>query len=308
MTTISVIVPTLNRNKEILHFIRTLKNQTMSVDELIVVDAGEGSDLKEQLIKALEGSNINLQYATSEAGTSLQRNVAIDICKGDILFFFDDDILLEPDYVEQTMKCFELQHSPRVGGVLGTFTSSYKTSKAKEIYSKIFRITHSIEGNKAKLMATGAVQWLIRPNDIVRVPVCSGGRVAYRRECFDDERWATFLPGYTMSEDVEISFRLSKKWTLLQNPDALLYHDKSDGGRNSQGDRFARLIYSRFYFFHNHRKKTPQNLFAFAWWNLGILGLVGAHQVRTQTSDPIDLLKGIQKGYRLCWNDIVEYK
>ena len=304
MTIISVIVPTLNRNKEIFFFVNTLKRQTMPVHELIVVDAGEPSDLQSQLQLSLQDTDINLQYATSEAGTSLQRNIAIDICKGDILFFFDDDILLEPDYIEQTMKCFKLEYSPPVGGVLGTFTSSYKTSKAKKLYSKIFRITHSIEGNQAKLMATGAVQWLIRPDDIVRVPVCSGGRVAYRKECFDHERWATFLPGYTMSEDVEISFRLSQKWTLLQNPEALLYHDKSDIGRNSQGDRFARLIYSRFYFFHNHRAKTPQNIFAFSWWNIGILGLVGAHQIRSKKSDPIDLLKGIRKGYQLCWNDI----
>jgi glycosyltransferase involved in cell wall biosynthesis len=306
MTIISVIVPTLNRNKEILYFVDTLMKQTQPVHELVVVDAGETSNLQTQLTNALEGSSIELTYATSEAGTSLQRNVAIDICKGDILFFFDDDILLEPDYVEQSMKCFDLEFSPKVGGVLGTFTSSYKTSKAKKFYSKLFRLTHSIEGNEAKLMATGAVQWLIKPEEIVRVPVCSGGRVAYRKECFDDERWSTFLPGYTMSEDVEISFRLSKKWTLLQNPEALLYHDKSDDGRNSQGDRFARLIYSRFYFFHNHRSKTPTNLFAFAWWNLGILGLVGAHQVRSKESDPIDLLKGIKKGYQLCWSDIVE--
>ncbi len=304
MSIISVIIPTLNRNKEILEFVKTLRNQTQQAHELVVVDAGTKSGLELSLQNALKGSEIDLKYATSEAGTSLQRNVAIDICSGDILFFFDDDILLEPEYIAETMKCFEIKHTPIVGGVLGTFTSSYKTSKAKEFYSKIFRLTHSIDGNAAKLMATGAVQWLIKPSEIVRVPVCSGGRVAYRRECFDEERWATFLPGYTMSEDVEISFRLSKKWTLLQNPDALLYHDKSDSGRNSQGDRFARLIYSRFYFFHNHRLKTPKNLMAFAWWNIGILGLVGAHQIRSSNSDIVDLLKGIKTGYGLCWNDI----
>ena len=246
MLKISVIVPTLHRNKEILDFVDTLLKQTHQVDELVVVDAGPQSNLKEVLTKKLHGSGIVLQYGTSEAGTSLQRNVAIDMSFGDILFFFDDDILLEPTYVEETLKCFDLEYSPPVGGVLGTFTSSYTTSKSKEIYSKLFRLTHSIEGNEAKLMATGAVQWLIKPDHVVPVPVCSGGRVAYRRECFDTERWATFLPGYTMSEDVEISFRLSKTWTLLQTPNALLYHDKSDSGRNSQGDRFARLIYSRF--------------------------------------------------------------
>ena len=50
MTFISVIVPTLNRNKEILFFVNTLKRQTIPVQELIVVDAGEPSDLQSQLV------------------------------------------------------------------------------------------------------------------------------------------------------------------------------------------------------------------------------------------------------------------
>ena len=87
MTIISVIVPTLNRNKEILFFVNTLKQQTMPVHELIVVDAGKSGNLQSQLQQALQDTEIDLQYATSEPGTSLQRNVAIDICKGDILFF-----------------------------------------------------------------------------------------------------------------------------------------------------------------------------------------------------------------------------
>ena len=53
-----------------------------------------------------------------------------DICKGDILFFFDDDILLEPDYIEQTMKCFNGIFSSS-WRVLGTFTSPIRHRKRR---------------------------------------------------------------------------------------------------------------------------------------------------------------------------------
>ena len=61
----------------------------------------------------------------------------------------------------------------------------------------------------------------------VRVPVYSGGRVAYR-ECFDDERWGNILLD-SVSEDVGMSFRLSKM-NLCKIYDAL-YINKSNSGR-----------------------------------------------------------------------------
>ena len=76
---ISVIVPTLNRLDDLLVFIESLCKQTIKPQELVVVDAGTIDDLQSQLQDALNGSGIDLQYARSEAGTSLQRNVAIKV-------------------------------------------------------------------------------------------------------------------------------------------------------------------------------------------------------------------------------------
>jgi len=175
MPSISVIVPTLNRSDEIRDFIATLKSQTKLPDELIVVDAGEPSELEQELQALLHESNIDLVYARSIAGTSLQRNVAIAKAKGDILFFFDDDILLEPDYIEKTIPCFDIACDRPVGGVLGTFTSPYRNSWQKNLYLRLFRISHTTDGNSAKIMSSGAIRWLIKPDKPVPVPVCSGG-------------------------------------------------------------------------------------------------------------------------------------
>ena len=251
---VSVVVPTLNRFEDISIFVRSLCAQTHVPDELIVVDAGKESNLEQKLQHWLQDTSISLVYCRSRAGTSLQRNVAIDHAKGDILFFFDDDVILEPDYIEKTLPCFSLPMNPPVGGVLGTFTSPYRQKRYKKLFFQLFRMTHSVEGDKAYFMSSSDTQWLIKPSKVVPVPVCSGGRVAFRKECFHTERWDDFLPGYTMSEDVEISYRIAKAWTLVQTPHALLFHERSTHSRNGLSDRISRRIFSRYYIFQKNIK------------------------------------------------------
>ena len=303
---ISVIVPTLNRLDDLLVFVNSLKKQTVKPQELVIVDAGTIEHLQETLQQTLTGSGIALQYAKSEAGTSLQRNVAMEMAKGDIFFFFDDDIILEPDYIEQTLPCFDLQHDPPVGAVLGTFNSPYTMGKWKQKYAQLFRMTHTADTDSPKVMSSGAVCWSIEPSKVIQIPVCSGGRVAFRRECFEDHKWDTFLPGYTMSEDVEISYRIAKKWTFVQNPKAKLYHKKSPVSRDKYGERVARLIYSRYYFFQKNLPKTPRHVAGFAWWNVGVLLLYSNVAVFKTKRQPIDTLKGLKKGYSLCFKHIMK--
>jgi len=300
MPSISVIVPTLNRSDEIRDFVDTLKAQTHTPDELVVVDAGAPSQLEEELRLQLQDSSIALVYARSIAGTSLQRNVAISQAKGDIFFFFDDDILLEPDYIEKTLPCFDIACSPPVGGVLGTFTSPYQNSWQKNLFFRLFRISYTTAGDHAKIMSSGAIRWLIKPSQPVQVPVCSGGRVAFRKECFMNELWDDFLPGYTMGEDVEISRRIGKKWSFIQTPDALLFHEKSPNSRNARADRIARRIFSHYYIVQKNHPRTIRNMLGFAWWNIGIVFLYTSTGIKDDHED----IKGIKRGYSLCWKHL----
>ncbi|MBM73861.1 MAG: hypothetical protein CMK59_00560 [Proteobacteria bacterium] len=304
---ISVIVPTLNRHEELLTLAQSLQEQTLLPDELVVVDAGTPSDLEQKLTEALKSSSISLSYTTSEAGTSLQRNVAMELAQGEFFFFFDDDVVPEPNYIEASMKCFDMKYNPPVGGVLGTFSSPYKMSTIRSTYAQIFRLTHTTPGDSAKLMSSGAVRWLIEPSEVVRVPVCSGGRVVFRRECFEHELWDDFLPGYTMSEDVEISYRIAKKWTLVQTPDAKIFHDKSENSRDRHAERLARLLFSRFYFFNKNLDKTPKHIGAFVWWNIGTIGLSLSSTIFGQQKAS-EIAKGMLKGYKLCLNELQKSK
>ncbi|MFT4979980.1 MAG: glycosyltransferase involved in cell wall biosynthesis, partial [Myxococcota bacterium] len=210
---IAVIIPTIGRPDDLRTMLGTLVRQTVMPDEFVLVNAGP-MDLQDLVAECLAGTDIVFKYATCKPGTSLQRNVALDMVEGDFYFLFDDDVRLEEDYIERSMECFELNFDPPVGVVLGTFNGPPRTGGWRRTYRQVFGMTHSIPGDVAKLQASGAVQWLIDPPAVVPVPVASGGRVVYRAECFRDERFDEFLPGYTVSEDVELSYRISKKWTI----------------------------------------------------------------------------------------------
>lgn len=300
---ISVIIPTIGRPDDLRKMFATLVTQTVMPHEFVLVNAGP-MDLKALCEECLAGSDIELKYATSSPGTSLQRNIALDIARGDFYFLFDDDILLEPDYIERTMECFSLDYDPPVGGVLATFNNDSRKAGWRRQYFKLFRMTHSVEGSAAKLQSSGAVRWLIDPPEVVPIPVCSGGRVAYRAECFKEERFDEFLPGYTMSEDVEVSFRIAKKWTLVQTPHARMFHTHSPVNRNSYGERVSRLIYSRYYFFKKHSPKKIRHIAAFSWSNIGIVALYSAVALTRAEPGPGPVLKGIASGYDRCIKDL----
>ena len=104
-----------------------------------------------------------------------------------------------------------------------------------------------------------------------------------------------------MSEDVELSYRVSKRWTIVQTPYARMVHTHSPTGRVNYGDRVARLIYSRYYFFKKHLPKDPRHVTAFAWSNVGIVALYGAAALTK--SAPAPVLRGIARGYKNCLKD-----
>jgi glucosyl-dolichyl phosphate glucuronosyltransferase len=301
---ISVITPTLNRHDDLQQYVRTLVTQTLLPDELVIVDAGNLDTVEPMLIEELKDSKIELVLLKSEPGTSHQRNVGIDVASGDFYFFFDDDIILEPDYIEQSMKCFDSGPNPKIGGVMGTYNSPPRTQGYRTKYFQFFNMTHATDERPPVIMPSGASRWAIKPTEVIPIPVCCSCRVVFRAECFEGERWDCFLPGYTTSEDVEVSFRIAKNWQLVQTPDAVLFHKESPVSRNKYGERIARIIYSRYYFFRKHMPKDPAHVAAFSWYMFGTTALYSASAFRKYDENTVQTLRGIAKGYRLCISDI----
>jgi GT2 family glycosyltransferase len=300
---ITVSVPTLNRPGDMAAFMPTLAAQTRLPDEFIVVDAGDNSDLEQVMQTMLGHTGIDLVYKRSERGLCTQRNVSLDCHTGDIIFFFDDDVELEPDYIEQILTCFEMDFNPPVGCVQGTLIDPpAEIDGWKARVYRGFGLTHWTTEEDTELYVSGGARFCTAPTKVIEVPVAQGCRMAFRAEVFDKERFVQFLPGYNQNEDIDMTFRVSRDWTILQTPHAKLLHKESPVARINYPAQLGQLIYAQWYFFTRHREKRPSQVARYAWSSGGLLALALGRAVKQRRPE---VLHGIKDGYSRCWRDIV---
>ena len=146
--TTSVIICTRNRLQDVLTFLPTLIKQTEPATELIFVDSSteplEAVPAFQELFNSQNFSQTHLVYLHTEPGLTFQRNRGIEQATGDIIFFFDDDVTLEKNYLETMRQTYE-QHADFAGG-MGTVTNL----KAYSFNAyRIFRLLFLLDRNHA---------------------------------------------------------------------------------------------------------------------------------------------------------------
>ena len=110
---ISVVIPTLNRYEYLKDVFRDLENQTYKNFEVIVVD--QTDNFKEEFYK---GWKLDLKYWYQEEKALWKaRNEAIKSAKGEYILLYDDDSLVENDWIEQHLKTLDFFNADLSSGV-----------------------------------------------------------------------------------------------------------------------------------------------------------------------------------------------
>jgi glycosyltransferase involved in cell wall biosynthesis len=99
MVKISVIIPTFNRNQKVQTTIQTLIRQNFPADqyEIIVVDDGSPQPVS---LPEHSGHNVRLIRFDKNQERSKARSTGVEAARGDILVFVDDDLIVQPDFLE----------------------------------------------------------------------------------------------------------------------------------------------------------------------------------------------------------------
>ncbi|WP_300565207.1 glycosyltransferase family A protein [Flavobacterium sp.] len=110
---ISVVIPTLNRYEYLKDVLRDLENQTYKNFEVIIVDQTDA--FREDFYK---GWKFDLKYWFQEEKALWRaRNEAIQSAKGDYILLYDDDSLVEPNWIEEHLKCLDYFQADLSSGV-----------------------------------------------------------------------------------------------------------------------------------------------------------------------------------------------
>jgi glycosyltransferase involved in cell wall biosynthesis len=101
---ISVLIPTFERERELRLCLEGFRNQTLGAEEfeVIVVDDGSSCDL-EPVVLANPG--LRLQFQRSQhGGPSVARNIALEMAQAPLLLLYDDDLQPLPGLLEYCLE------------------------------------------------------------------------------------------------------------------------------------------------------------------------------------------------------------
>jgi len=109
MIKISLIIPTLGRDIELLPLLNSLVNQTFKEFELIIVDQN-GDNRVNNVLKKFEGQLDYKHIKTEIRGAARARNIGITIATGKLITFPDDDCWYPYDLLKNVNRLFD-EHS-----------------------------------------------------------------------------------------------------------------------------------------------------------------------------------------------------
>jgi GT2 family glycosyltransferase len=246
---ISAIIPTVGRPDLLLSCLESLANQTIPIAEVLVVHCGTDLATKEiaQADRWKQAAMDVRYYFHHERNCARQRNFAIGQATYDNLLLIDDDVLVDPGWAEELFK--PIWSDERVGATMGNVTNQQMPSPTP--FFRIYRILlHGRNrGLKAGLLVGAALPngFPTSAQDLIPCEWIGGGVSALRREAFESiGGFAPFFTGSSPGEDLDLGYRLSRKWKVYYVPSATCTHHQSSIGREHPGHQQYLWMRSHF--------------------------------------------------------------
>ena len=229
--------------------LESLARQTLPVAEVIVIHCGE--DAETELItrdERWQEAGMHVRYFFyPERNCAGQRNFAIERATYDNLLLVDDDVVVEARWAEELFK--PIWENPKVGATMGNLLNQPMPSPTP--FWRIYRILlHGRSRGLKPGLLVGAALPNGFPTDATELIPCewvAGGASALRREAFHSiGGFASFFKGSSPGEDLDLGYRLSRKWKVYYVPSATCIHHQSPSERETTNRHQYLSMRSRF--------------------------------------------------------------
>ena len=229
----------------------SLRAQATMPAEVIVVDQSEPRyelDPFPQLVHFHE---------PALSGLTAARNYGIDHAQGEVVLFFDDDVVLRSDCVAAIADTFARR--PDVVGAQCTIHNP-EDDQPLSLYDVSTRIfEHGFFDQRPRRRGVDQVPRLI-----------DGLASAYRRTLFTRERFDEALPGYGLAEDWDFTKRAARHGALVIVPGARVDHEHSPTNRHDPRAYMRMRRNNILYLYDKHGAgRDPRNRLYRRWWLLG---------------------------------------
>ncbi|MCD4694408.1 glycosyltransferase [bacterium] len=271
----TVVVPTYNRPKDLSSFLNSVLGQNLLPSEVLIIDDG---DLDNEYINKykiiFKEKNVFLNYYKKDhekerRGLSESKNKALEIASYDIVFFFDDDIIIDDsDYFIKIMDIWKENKDDKLIGVGGLIKRSRKKTKFEKVYNKIFLLDSG--GFSWNVTKTGFQVWDEYIKEKQKGFYSHGGVSSYRKDLAEEFLFPTFSGGRTGLEDVDFCMRAkARSYFFIIEPGAKVIHNHVKTSRENDFLIGEKESQNRKIIFRSNCKDSFVNRFIFLWNSLG---------------------------------------
>ena len=240
---VSIIIPSLNRPKNLINTLKCVLRQNYKNYETIVID--QSDKIESELRKFIKKNNIRF-FHILEKNVANARNEGLKRAKGEIVLFLDDDVIFGPDLI---VKHLQNYNDPKIGGIMGNLTNLQRGR---------FQIRK--EPSQHVIRRIGYIRWFdSRPignwsgGFKTEIQYMAGSNVSYRKKALEEVNGfdASFGKGFAFMEDCELAIRIRKiGYKLIFEPKAKMEHLQV----NSGGTRQKNLLDFRYWYCYNYSK------------------------------------------------------
>jgi len=246
---ISAIIATVGRPELLRLCLESLTKQTTPVSEVVVVHCGDDAATQELLNDPRwRNAGLDVRYFHHpERNCARQRNVAIQHAKYDDLLLVDDDVELDPTWVEELFN--PIRRDAQVGATMGRVTN--QPMPVPTLFWRVYRILlhGQVKGFEPGRLVGAALPngFPIDAEEPIRCEWIGGGVSALRREAFESAGgFASFFSGSSPGEDLDLGYRLSRRWKVYYVPSATCIHHQAPSGREATDQHQYLSMRSRF--------------------------------------------------------------
>jgi glucosyl-dolichyl phosphate glucuronosyltransferase len=267
---ISVIIPTYNREQELIACLDAIYSQNYKPLEIIIINNGPLNILDTVELKRIQFSTINIPifYYDNQQNNSITvaKNIGVKMSSGEIISFLDDDMIIDIYYYEEILKVFS--EFSRANGVTGYNQECKSNTRKYEILmGKLGFVTSYLDTDKMLLRPSLTVSY--PDNNLNHIIECQwlSGASCFKKNILKEIKPDEKLKKYSWNEDQDLSFRIYKKYpkSLFLTPFAKYWHKGSPSGRAQKRETiFMGAVYDH-YLFHKNIEQNFKNKIIFIW-------------------------------------------
>lgn len=222
---VTVVIPTRNRTDQLSRCLDSLRQLRYRNFEVVVVDNAPSDERTRDLVESIGGEDTRIRYVREpRPGASRARNIGMQQGRGEIVAFTDDDVWVDPLWLDAIISGFDDPSVETVGGLTVPSSLDTPAQHAFELYGGMAR------GYRRRV-------YDLRQNrgDTLLYPYTPGifgasNNAAFRRESFlrrggFDLALGPATPAYSAEDlDAFLTVILDGK-TIVYEPRAIVRHE-----------------------------------------------------------------------------------